>query len=810
MLRNYIKIAWRNLSRSKGFSFINIAGLAAGLACFIIIALYVADELAYDRFHEKADRIYRIHSYIRFGGNELNLAVASDPLGATLKKDYPQVEEYTRLYASGGSKLIKKGDQQINEPDVVHADSTFFNVFSFPALAGDTKRALNDPNSVVLSKTAAEKYFGSVEAAMGQSVETDDREQTSYKVTAVIDDMPKHSHFHYDFLFSMDNVQYDFGNYLSHNFHTYIVLKDGTNARAFEKNFAQVVQNYILPQAQQLMEIKSMEEFEKTGNRLSYSLMPLTDIHLKSTVFPELGVNGNIQYVYIFSAIALFVLLIACVNFMNLSTARSANRAKEVGIRKVLGTERASLIKQFLAESTLTAVLAIILALAIAFLVLPMFNTIMSKSLSFFYLFNWKVLPFLFLLPILVGLMAGSYPAFFLSNFKPIMVLKGKLAKGAKGGVLRSGLVVFQFFISTTLIIGVLVMYRQMNYIQTTRIGFNKDQVLIVDGTGALNNPDAFKNEVMGLQGVSSATFAAFLPVENSSRNDNSFSKSAVMTTESALSMQHWLVDYDYIPTMGMEIVKGRNFSKDFVSDSSAIIINEKTAEILDFDDPIGQKIYSNSPGQATQQVYTVIGVVKNFNFESLKRKIGPLSFTLGNASASTAFKVSTAGIQDLVSRIENKWKAMAPGLAFRYRFLDESFNAMYREEQRVSSLALSFGIIAVLIACLGLFGLATFMAEQRTKEIGIRKVLGASVPGVVRMLSGDFVKLVSIAFVLAVPFAWYIMNLWLRDFEYRISIGWWVFAVAGALAIVIALATVSFQAVKAALTNPVKALRTE
>ncbi len=810
MITNYLKIAWRNLWRSKGFSFINITGLAAGLACFIVIALYVADELSYDRYHEKADRIYRINSYIRFGGNDLNLAVSSDPMGAALKMDYPQVEEYTRIYASSGAKLIKKGDQKINEQAVAHADSTFFNVFTFPALAGDTKKALNDPNTVVITESAAKKYFGSAEAAMGKAIETDDNNVTLYKVTAVIKDMPRNSHFRYDFIFSMDNLDYNFGNFLSHNFHTYLLLKPGTDYKAFEKNFAQVIEKYILPQAKQFMEIKSMDEFEKSGNHLKYALMPLTDIHLKSSLFAELDVNGDINRVYIFSAIALFVLLIACVNFMNLSTARSANRAKEVGIRKVLGTERSGLINQFLAESILMAFLSILLALLIAYLVLPVFNNIMVKSLSFSYLFNWKVIPYLILLPVVVGLLAGSYPAFFLSNFKPITVLKGKLAKGAKGGMLRSGLVVFQFWISIILVIGVIVMYRQMNFIQTTRLGFNKDQVLIVDGTQALNNPDAFKNEVMGLKGVTNSTYASYLPVENSSRNDNSFSKSAVMTAESAISMQHWRIDYDYIPTMGMEIVKGRNFSRDFGSDSTAIIINEKTAQILEFPDPIGQKIYTNAPGQSQQVVLTIIGVVKNFNFESLKKNIGPLCFVLGNATASTAFKVSSSGVQDLVKQVESKWKAMAPGLAFRYRFLDESFENMYRDEQRVGQLTLCFGIIAIVIACLGLFGLATFMAEQRTREIGIRKVLGASVPGVVRLLSSDFMKLVLIAFVLAVPFAWYGMNWWLKDFAFRINIGWWVFVIAGVSALMIALITVSFQAVKAALMNPVRSLRSE
>jgi len=813
MISNYLKIAWRNLRKSKGFSFINITGLAAGLACFILISLYVVDELSYDRFHAKADRIYRVNSFIRFGGNELTLAVCSDPMGATLKKDYPQVEEFTRLYASSGSKLIKKGDQFITEGKVTHADSTIFNVFTFPALRGELKKALNDPNTVVITKSAALKYFGTVEAAFGNTIETDDNEKTLYKVTAVIEDMPHNSHFNFDFLFSMDNVDYGWGNFLSHNLHTYVLLKEGADYKAFDKNFQQVIQKYVLPQAQQLMEIKSMDEFEKSGNRLTYTLMPITDIHLKSNLFPELAPNGNIQYVYIFSAVALFVLLIACINFMNLSTARSANRAKEVGIRKVLGTERKNLINQFLTESTLTAFISIVLALGIVSLVLPLFNEIAAKSLSFAFLFNWRILPFLLVLPIVVGLLAGSYPAFFLSNFQPITVLKGKFSTASKGSILRSSLVVFQFCASIVLIIGTMVVYRQLGYIQTTKVGFNKEQVMVVDGTFALKNPDAFKNEVMGMQGVTGSTYAGYLPVENSSRNDNSWSKSAVMSPESALSMQNWRIDYDYIPLMGMEIVKGRNFSRDFGSDSLSIIINEKAAAILEYPDPIGQKLYSSGPGgpgQETQQVFTIVGVVKDFNFESLRKNIGPLSFVLGNARYSTAFKVNTSNLQGLVKQVESKWKAMAPGMPFSYRFLDEAFDAMYRDEQRVGKVALIFAVIAIVVACLGLFGLATFMAEQRTKEIGIRKVLGASVPGLVQMLSGDFVKLVLIAFVIAVPVAWYFMTMWLKDFVYRVDLSWWIFLLAGGVALLIALLTVSFQAIKAALMNPVKSLRTE
>jgi len=807
MLKNYLKIGWRNLLKNKGFSIINITGLATGLACFILIALYVADELSYDRYNEKADRIYRVNSDINFGGNKLHLAVNSDPMGATLKKDYPQVEEYARFYNSSGSKLVKKGNEYIDEIHVVHADSTLFNVFTLPAVAGDTRTALNEPNTVVITASTAKKYFGTTNA-VGKTIEAD---KTPYKVTAVIKDIPRNSHFNFDFIFSMKNVtDYQWGNYLSHNFQTYIVLRKGTDYKAFEKNFAQVIDKYIMPQAKQFMQISSIDEFTKAGNKLEYSLMPLTDIHLKSDRFPELGVNGNMQYVYIFGAVAVFILLIACINFMNLSTARSANRAKEVGIRKVLGTDRKWLIGQFLTESTIMVAISLMLALGIAFLVIPYFNNIAAKSLSIRNLLDARILPFLILLPFIVGVLAGVYPAFFLSGFKPISVLKGKGSTGLKKSNLRNALVIFQFTTSIILIIGTIVVYRQLNYIQSKNLGFNKDQVLIV-GTAALGkNVDAFKNEVLNMPGVKMGTLSGFLPVANSGRNDNTFSKEAVMTSENGVSMQNWAIDYDYIKTMGMEIVKGRNFSKEFGSDSLAMIINETTAKLFGFDDPIGKKIYSPNKADNKLVPFTVIGVVKNFHFESLRQNIGPLCMWLGRSTWLTSFKVDTKNIQRLVKQVETKWKAMAPGMPFSYRFLDQDFDNMYRDEERIGRIAITFAILAILIACLGLFGLATYMSELRTKEIGIRKVLGASVSTLAGMLSKDFLKLVFISFCFAAPTAWWIMYKWLQDFAYRINISWWIFLLAGIIALLIALMTVSFQAIKAALANPVKSLRTE
>ncbi|MGL6269092.1 MAG: ABC transporter permease, partial [Chitinophagaceae bacterium] len=776
MLRNYFKIAFRNLWKNKGYSAINILGLAVGLATCLLIILYVWDELSYDKFHEKAERIYRVDSDIKFGGTDMKLAVSSDPMGATLKKDYPQVEQFTRIYASEGSKLIKKGNEFIHETKIAYADSTFFDVFTFPLLTGNPKTALNEPNTSVISESGAKKYFGNTDV-VGKIIETSDK--ASFKITAVMKDMPANAHFKFDILLSMDNVSYQFGNFLSHNFTTYIVLQKGTDPNIFNKFFKEILNKYVLPQAKAFMEIKTMDEFEKNGNRLEYHLMPITRIHLYSDRFPELSANNDIQNVYIFSAVALFILLIACINFMNLSTARSANRAKEVGIRKVLGTERKTLIWQFLTESMLVAFISLFIALGITLLVLPFFNDVASKTLQFSSLFNSRFIPFLILMPLLVGFIAGSYPALYLSSFQPITVLKGKLSTGFKKSRLRSTLVVIQFATTIILIISTIIVYNQLNFIQQRKLGFNKEQVLIVDNTYVLGQQaKAFKEEIKILSGVSSATMSSYLPVSSSSRSDNTYSKEAVMDINNGLNMQTWEIDEDYIPTLGMELVKGRNFSKEFGTDSSSIIINETTAQLLGYEDPIGKNLYTfedvNNP-----VVLKIIGVAKNFHFESLRQGVGPLCFKLEQSIGSGIFKVKTTDIKGLVAGVESTWKKMAPGMPFSYRFLDDAFDSMYRAEQRMGKLAMAFAILAVIIASMGLFGLATYASEQRIKEIGIRKVLGASVANITEMLSRDFLKLILIASLIAFPIAWFAMHKWLQNFAFRIDIQWWVFLVA-------------------------------
>lgn len=810
MFTNNFKIALRNLLKYKGFSAINIIGLAMGIGCFILITMYVLDELSYDRYNEKADRIFRVNSSIRFGGTDLNMAVCSDPMGATLKKDYPQVEEFTRLYTSEGAKLIKKNAEFVIEDRVVYVDSTFFNVFTLPALVGDPKTGLHEPNTVVITESSAIKYFGGIQNALGKSVEVNDNGGTLYKVTSVIKDFPRQSHFHFDFFFSMDNVEYNFGSFLSHNFHTYIVLQPGVNYHDFNKNFYQVINSYVMPQASQFLAVKSKEDFEKAGNRLEYALMPVTDIHLNSALGVELGTNSSIVYVYIFSAVALFILLIACINFMNLATARSANRAREVGIRKVLGTAKNALIGQFLTESIVMAMLALFLAIALAWLMLPWFNNLSAKDLHISIFFQPKYLTFILLLPVVVGIISGGYPAFYLSAFQPVGVLKGKLPVGFKKSHLRSFLVVFQFAISLVLIIGTIIIYSQLNFIQNTKIGFEKDQVLVVSNSGMPRESRiTLKNEISGFQGITSASFAGYLPISNSSRSDNVWSTESKINENNGFNMQNWSIDYDYIPTLGMELLSGRNFSSAYGSDSSALIINETVAKVIGKANPIGEKLYSSDLA-GNPLAYTIIGVIKNFNYESLRKNVGPLCLRLGNNSWESAYRIQTNDIKNLLARIENKYKAIAPSMPFSYKFLDEAFDEMYREEQRVGKVALTFAVLAIIIACLGLFGLVAFMAEQRTKEIGVRKVLGASVPNLMSMLSKDFLRLIVIALFFAIPFGWWLMNTWLQDFAFRITISWKVFAISGVIGLFIALLTVSSQAIKAALANPVTSLRTE
>jgi putative ABC transport system permease protein len=807
MFKNYIKTAFRSLKKNKGFTIINVFGLALGLCVCMLIVFYVIDELGYDKFNTKADRIYRVNNEIKFGGNTNSFAVSPAPMAQTLMSDFPEVEQAVRFRDHGNFK-VRKGNENVQEHRFLYADPQIFDVFTLPMLHGDPKTALKNPKSVVINETTAKKYFNT-DDAVGKTLTVNDT--VLYKVTGVIKDIPKQSHFDADFFIGMTDLPESKDNiWMSNNFNTYVLLKKGADVNKLSAKFPAMVIKYVGGQLQAAVHM-SYEDLEKGGSYFKVTLTPLTDIHLTSNRVAELSGNGNIQYVYIFSAIAIFILLIACVNFMNLSTARSSNRAREVGVRKVLGSPRKYLIAQFLSESLIVTFVATVISVIGAMLLLPLFNQMADKHLAFTAsTFVWLI-PALLVTVVVIGCLAGSYPAFFLSAFRPVDVLKGKLSSGFKGGFLRSFLVVFQFSISIFLIIGTLVIYHQLKFIQSKDLGFNREQVMVVNNVDVLgNDAKVLKEDLKQLPGVVSTTMTGFIPTSGW-RNSTTFFQSANKDTKTALSTQVWDIDEDYIGTMDMKMLQGRNFSKAIKTDSSSLIINEAAAKRLGFKDPVNKELYYAIDNLAKNlKVYRIVGVVKDFNFNSLRENITPVVFSLNENRGSLAIRVNTANTSALLTQVKAKWHSLAPNQQLDYSFMDEDFENTYRTEQRMGNLFVVFTTMAIVIACLGLFGLAAYAAEQRTKEIGIRKVLGASVSIIVGMLSKDFIKLVVISIVIASPLAWFSMQQWLNGFAYRDGIQWWTIASAGAGAMIIAFITISFQSIKAAIANPVKSLKSE
>lgn len=816
MLKNYLKIAIRNLVNHKFYSIINILGLAVGIACCLLIALFVQHELSYDKFHKKADRIYRVDSEIDFSGNHFDLAVAPAPMAEALVNDYPEVEHVVR-FRNRGSWIVGRPNETetFKERDLIFADASLFDVFSIPLIKGNPETALKEPNSLVISKKIAGKYFGD-SGPIGKTLILDN--EYEYKVTGMFDEIPENSHFHYDLFASMETLDESRnGMWLSNNFQTYIVLTEDTNPEQVEAKFDGMIRKYIGPEVQKFLG-SSLEEAAKAGSSIKFMLRPLTDIHLYSDLTAELEPNSDIKYIYIFSAIAFFILVIACINFMNLATARSAKRAKEVGIRKTLGSLKRQLVLQFLTESIILSLIALVIAIGLVELFLPSFNTLSGKLLETSYFDNSAIIAVSIVITLLVGLLAGSYPAFFLSSFRPVNVLKGDFIKSGAGTTwIRSGLVIFQFAISIILIIGTAVIYKQLNYIQNKKLGFDKEQVVILHDAYALGDQTkSFKNEMLGYSNIKSASLSSYLPV-NSARSDMTFWPEGRPENDNMVSMQFWKVDHDYVPTFGMEIVKGRNFSEKFSTDSTALILNEAAVKKFGFKDPIGKRISSYvlndddfSVNTDELKTYSVIGVVKDFHYESLRDNISPLCLMLPHTSGNLSFRVNTDDMSTVLAELESHWKKFAPGQPFEYSFLDDRFAEMYQTEQKIGKIYGVFAAIAIFIACLGLFGLAAFTAEQRTKEIGVRKVMGASVWDVVLLMSRQFSKLVIIAFILAAPISWMIMNGWLENFAYRTNISLGVFLLAGGLAFIIAWLTMSYQSVKAAMANPVNSLRSE
>ncbi|MDB5015255.1 MAG: cell division protein FtsX [Mucilaginibacter sp.] len=809
MIKNYIKTAYRSLLKNKGFTILNVLGLSLGLASCLLIIFYVVDELSYDRYNTKADRIYRVNEDLKLGENNVLYAVCMPPLAQALKNDFPYVENTVRIKRNG-SKHVKKGGINILENNIAFADPSLFDVFTLPMINGSPATALVEPNSVVLTESTAKKYFNNTNV-VGKTLTFEDN--ILYKVTGVIRDIPVQSHFNFDFFISMSTFPDSRSTeWLRSDYNTYVLLKDATDHKKLEAALPAFLNRHSGQEMQTQLKM-SMAAFEKGGSFFRLNLTPLTDIHLKSNRSGELGPNSTIQYVYVFSAIALFILLIACVNFMNLSTARSANRAREVGVRKVLGSSKKYLIAQFLTESILVTLVATIIAFITAIALLPAFNQLSGKEIAInSQTLSWLI-PVLLVIVLVVGAMAGSYPAFYLSAFQPIDVLKGKLSAGFKGSGLRSFLVVMQFSISIFLIVGTLVIYNQLNYIQTKNLGYNRNQVLIVQNTFELNNQaNVFKQEIKQLPGVENATLTGFLPTSQW-KNTSIFFKDASFDQKKALFPQTWEVDEDYIKTLDMKMAAGRSFSNQMLTDSSGIILNEAAAKFLGLKDPLNKPLYRSNGGKqdiSNSKEYHIIGVVKDFNFSSLRDVISPVVLVLAHNTGALSIRVNTKNLPALLSQIKDKWRSISPGVQMNFSFMDQDFDASYRAEQRVGTIFVVFTTLAIIIACLGLFGLAAYAAEQRTKEIGIRKILGASIGAIAGMLSFDFIKLVFIAILISLPLGWFLMNKWLQQFAYRVNIQWWVLVLAGFIAIFIAFITISFQSVKAAIANPADSLRSE
>lgn len=786
------------------FSIINVAGLAIGLACCLLIAVFVYDELSYDKYSTNAKQLYRVNVGVVGNGNTEVYPDVDIAVGPGMKAAFPEIEDYTRVLSPRES-YVKYNDKQFKEFRITFADANFLQFFSLPVVAGDSKTALKDPNSLVITKAFAEKYFGT-EDPMGKMINIGN---SPVKITGVLSEIPANTHFHYDAFISMSTMPQGHLTWSNIGDYTYLQLKEGTDPKKLEPKFKQLVAKYVVPEIQSDMGV-TLAEAQKSVNTFVFSLQAVTDIHLYGHTKYEIDANGDINYIYIFSALAVFILLLACVNFTNLSTASSAKRAREVGIRKVMGSAKNQLVAQFLTESVLLTLTSLLLALGTVYLLLPLFNQVAGKHISFGFFMQFKVLGVMLLLCLVVGITAGIYPAFFISSFQPVKVLKGASVQGSgRKSLLRSSLVVFQFFVSTALIIATIIVYRQLHFMQDKKLGYDKEQILVLPDAGLLRgNQDAYRQQLMRDSRVVSASISRGAPATGVLNGTEIYGHDETTGKNSKeIHGNIYNIDYDYIPTLGMQMAQGRNFSKDYATDSFGVIINEAAAADLGWNNTnaIGKTIVRSGQTQ-----FKVVGVVKDFHYASVKEKIAPLMLLLGRNYGGLIVKVKTADVQGLISSLKTQWDSFKPEGPFAYYFLDDKFEALYTAERKTGQIFTTFAIVAVVIASLGLFGLAAFITQQRTKEIGIRKVLGASIPQVLVLVSKEFIYLVGIACLIAIPVTWWAMHSWLQNFAYRVSVAWWIFAIAGIIAVVIALFTISSQAIKAALANPVKSLKAE
>lgn len=805
MLQSYFKSAWRNLLRDRQYTIINILGLAIGIACFLLILLNIQDELSFDQHHVHKDRIVRVVANITNEEGEISeFAHTNAPLGPFLANEYPFVEKMMRLYREESQfNAHLHSEQQYIEDQFFFADSTFFDLFSYEFLEGQATKVLTDPFTIVLTQSTAEKYFGD-QPALGQILTyRGDEESFEFTVSGVVADPIHNTHFNFDLIASfksLDRIMPWYNNWWHPPMYTYLLLHKVEDIEKLHTELAQ---------------IPGKISNETVARERTFKAQALTDIHLKSHRENELAVNGNINQVYLFSLIAFFILLIACINFMNLSTAASISRAKEIGVRKTFGAKQFQLVQQFLGESFMLTAIAFGIALLMVELVLPYFNLFVGKSLTSSYFQYWKTGVMLLCLFSGIGILAGLYPAFFLSSFRPVNVLKGsRLRLGGGTIALRRGLVIFQFIISSGLIIATLIMYDQINYMQHHNLGFQKDQIITIplrDQDDQINN-EALKEIWLKRPEVISVAASSGVPTTEGLYNFNVKPKKAA---NDSLEMLTLTVDHDFAKTYGLEFVAGRDFSLDHQTDSQeALILNESAVKKIGWADPIGQEILvSYYLDNEEQKKGRVIGVVKDFHYHSLRQEVKPIVMHILSKTYYNNFlsiKLTGENISATLGKLEDDWKKFNPDRPFEFSFLDETFAQLYRKEARLNTLFLIFAIISIFIACLGLFALASLTCEQRTKEIGIRKVLGASTTHIVWLVSNQFTRLVLIAFIIAVPISWYAIHRWLENFAYQTEVKPGIFLLAGVLAILITLLTISFHTLRLAIINPAKSLRYE
>lgn len=792
MWKNYlIRTTLRQMARAKTYTAINITGLGIGLAVCFLIFMWVRDELRYDRFHANADRIYRVLWEARYGENEWKIPLGPVPVAEALKREFPEVEQTAQLYQGGFT--VKQGNEYVREQNVLFVDEGFFDVFSPEFVSGSPEGALQQPGAILLTEETARRYFGD-QNPMGRHIAGNDGEL--YQINGVVKAFPRQSHLQFDFLApiqSLSHVKQRAEHWGSAAVYNYFLLRPDAGVEALRGKWQAYINENV-----------AGEEFRESNNFTRFPFQALTDIHLRSHLEYELSPNGNISYVYIFSIVAVFILLLACINFINLATARALTRSREVGVRKVLGSRRGQLFWQFFGESFIYVMLAVGLSLALVQGVLPWFNHLAGKELSLAFLqspFLWLLLAGLVLL---ATLLSGALPALFMASFRPVKALKGELVESAGQGWLRKGLVVSQFCISTVLIIGALAVGNQLSFLQNRQLGFDQEQVIVLNRAQALGKQyGAFFGQLRGLPAVKAASAAQFLPGKEF---DSTVFEPEQPSNYKQTSLTYAFIDAHFVDALQLKLAAGRNFSAEMATDSAAVLINESAARKLGWDKPVGKKITMGG-----RQPFHVVGVVKDFHFRSLHHEIEPiiLLMTAWNLP-HIAVRLHAGDVEDHIQSIRSTWQEFAPDTPFDYTFLSEDYARLYDSEQRLGRVFTVFSVLAILIACLGLFGLAAFMAVRRTREIGIRKVLGASVAGIVGLLSRDFLKLVLLALAIAIPIAWYGINKWLQGFAYRVELQWWIFALAGAIAIAVAFLTVSYQSVKAALGDPVDALRSE